>query len=196
LRSGYSWGEFVRIGDQEGRVRNLGLLATTIEKAGGTEVAIPNAVVTVNTITNFSRGGEGTSEVLVTSVTIGYDAPWRQVHGMLKLAAKRTPQLAPQPEPFVLQRALSDFYVEYQLHAHLAGPVERAAALSRLHAEIQDSFNEHGVQIMSPHFEGQPDHAVVVPRSAWFAEPADGKDSLGEKETSQTPAERSSRATS
>ncbi len=168
----YQRGDFVRIGDLEGRVRYLGLLATRLEKPGGEEVSIPNAVVTANTTTNFSRGGEGNSEVVATSVTIGYDVPWRQVHGMLQLAAQKTPQLASAPAPSVLQRALSDFYVEYQLCAHLARREGRSAALSRLHSEIQDAFNEHGVQIMSPHYESQPPEALVVPRAAWFTEPA------------------------
>ncbi len=173
----YHGGDFVRIGEQEGRVRNLGLLATRIEKAGGAEVTIPNAVVTSNTTTNFSRAGEGSSEILATSVTIGYDSPWRQVHGLLKLAAKRTPELAVTPAPLVLQRALSDFYVEYQLVVHLVRREGRAAALSRLHSEIQDAFNEHGVQIMSPHFENQPGEAVVVPREVWFRSPAETEES-------------------
>jgi hypothetical protein len=41
-----------------------------------------------------------------------------------------------------------------------------------LHASIQDEFNEHGVQIMSPHFFSQPESPVVVPKAHWFAAPA------------------------
>jgi small-conductance mechanosensitive channel len=183
----YHHGDFVRIGEQEGRVRNLGLLATRIEKPGGEEVSIPNAVVAANTTTNFSRGGEGRSEVLATSVTIGYDVPWRQVHGLLRLAAQRTPQLASTPAPSVFQRALSDFYVEYQFFAQIARREERTVALSRLHAEIQDAFNEHGVQIMSPHFEHQPGEAVFVPREAWFRPPAAPEESSASTEKKNSP---------
>lgn len=167
-------GDFVRIGEQEGRVRSLGLLATTLVGPGGLEFAIPNAVVTSNTIRNYSRSGGGAGELLATSVTIGYDAPWRQVHGLLLLAAERTALLAREPAPFVLQRALSDFYVEYQLHGHLAPDAGRPEALSALHGAIQDAFNEHGVQILSPHFESQPAAPVVVPREAWHTAPARG----------------------
>jgi small-conductance mechanosensitive channel len=72
----------------------------------------------------------------------------------------------------VVQRALSDFYVEYQLVATAERSDERPLALSRLHAAIQDAFNEHGVQIMSPHYLGQPGAAVVVPPERWRAPPA------------------------
>jgi small-conductance mechanosensitive channel len=167
----YRHGEFVRIGDQEGRVLDLGLLATTIQRPGGTEVSIPNAVVTGHMILNYSRVGREGCEVVITSVTIGYDAPWRKVHELLERAAQRTPELAREPVPLVTQRALSDFYVEYQLQVPLAPGTDRRTATSRLHAEIQDAFNEDGIQIMSPHFEGQPAQAVVVPRSAWFGTP-------------------------
>ncbi len=170
----YQRGDFVRIGEHEGRVRNVGLLATKLERVEGNEVSVPNAVVTANTTINYSRAGEGAAEIVATSVTIGYDAPWRQVHALLLLAAKNTSQLAGAPAPFVLQRALSDFYVEYQLVAHLLRREERVAALSRLHTEIQDAFNAHGVQIMSPHYMTQPGEAVVVPRTAWFTAPAVG----------------------
>ena len=85
--------------------------------------------------------------------------------------ASRTPGIRTEPPPRVLQRELSDFYVQYHLLAHLEDGQNRAAVLSDLHAQIQDAFNEYGVQIMSPHFESQPKKPVVVPKSAWYAPP-------------------------
>jgi small-conductance mechanosensitive channel len=91
---------------------------------------------------------------------------------MLLMAADRTPGLHTQPEPYVEQRSLSDFYVEYQLTAFLKDPTTRRLTLSALHANIQDAFNEYGVQIMSPHYEMDPKDPVVVPKDQWFAAPA------------------------
>ena len=107
-----------------------------------------------------------------TAITIGYDAPWRQVHALLLLAADKTKGIRKTPASFVLQRALSDFYVEYELRFSIDRPAERMLILSELHAAIQDAFNEAGVQIMSPHFELQPEDAVVVPKTQWYAPPA------------------------
>jgi Mechanosensitive ion channel MscS, C-terminal len=87
-------------------------------------------------------------------------------------AAERTPQIRKDPRPFVLQKALSDFYVEYELRFHLGLPEERMSVLSELHAQIQDAFNESGVQIMSPHYESQPDRVVFVPSAKWHPAPA------------------------
>jgi small-conductance mechanosensitive channel len=107
-------------------------------------------------------------------VTIRYDAPWRQVHALLLLAAERAPRVLRDPRPFVLQRELADFYVEYRLVFAVERAAERYLALSDVHAQIQDAFNEFGVQIMSPKFVFQPGRPVVVPKEHWFAEPSSG----------------------
>ena len=164
--------EWVRIGETEGVVMSVGIFATKIRTPLDEEVSIPNTVVLGTIVKNFSRPARGKAAVLETSVTIGYNAPWRQVHAMLQEAAMRTPELLRDPAPTVLQTALSDFYVQYSLRARLADPLRRPAVLSALNANIQDVFNEHGVQIMSPHYKADPHAPVVVPRERWFDPPA------------------------
>jgi small-conductance mechanosensitive channel len=95
------------------------------------------------------------------------------------LAAERTPGICQEPRPFVLQPALADFYVEYQLIVYIERIEERVFVLSDLHAHIQDLFNEFGVQIMSPHFVSQPEGAIVVPKSKWHTPPATEKEGAG-----------------
>ena len=165
-------GDYVLVSGTEGTVTSFGLLATKIMTRAQEEVTIPNAVVLGNITKNYSRPGSEDGVILHTSVTIGYDAPWRQVHAMLVAAAEKTPGLRREPKPFALQRSLSDFYVEYAICAYLEDPHQRINVLSALNANIQDAFNEHGVQIMSPHFEMQPDKPVVVPKDKWAPPPA------------------------
>ena len=85
---------------------------------------------------------------------------------------REDPGVRETPPPYVYQRALSDFYVEYELFASIDEPSRRIPVLSELHASILDEFNQHGVQIMSPHYLGQPDKAMVVPEDRWYAQPA------------------------
>ncbi len=99
-------------------------------------------------------------------MSIGYDAPWRQVHGLLLGAAKQTSGLRTDPAPYVLQRSLDDFYVQYELIAWVDNPVDRPMVASVLHACIQDAFNAAGVQIMSPHYVLQPRNPVLADASA------------------------------
>ncbi|MCE4557523.1 mechanosensitive ion channel family protein [Roseateles cellulosilyticus] len=164
-------GEYVRIGEMEGTVTSLGMFATKLHTGLGEEVSLPNAVVFGQSIRNFSRLVQDDGQyVLHTAVTIGYTTPWRQVHAMLLEAARRTPGVLEAPAPYVVQTALSDFYVEYRLCAQgsRAVPQRRAEAMSQLHGHIQDVFNENGVQIMSPHYLGDPPEAQVVPAGPWF----------------------------
>jgi small-conductance mechanosensitive channel len=164
-------GDYVRIGDVEGTVVHAGMLATKVLTKRNEEVTLPNAVVAASTITNYSRhSGEGV--FTKTSVTIGYDTPWRQVEALLLLAASRAAGVRSQPPPRVLQTGLEDFYVEYTLVLALERPDERLSVLSELHGRIQDAFNEHGVQIMSPNYEADPAAPKVVPKSHWFVPPA------------------------
>jgi small-conductance mechanosensitive channel len=165
-------GDYVRVGDKEGVVSHVGMLSTKVVTFRREEITIPNAVLISDTVTNYSRLVAEQGAIVATTVTIGYDAPWRQVHALLLLAAERTPGVRQEPRPRVLQRALSDFYVEYQLLVSLSRPDDRIVVLSDLHAQIQDAFNEYGVQILSPHFQVQPEERVFVSKSHWHEAPA------------------------
>jgi small-conductance mechanosensitive channel len=167
-------GEYVKIADAEGTVAELGLFATRIHTGTGEELILPNAFVVANTTRNFSRTVSGRGFVVQAVVTIGYSTPWRQVHAMLLEAAGRTQGILTMPPPYVIQSALSDFFVEYKLVAYAGpeAPAQRALAISEFHANIQDVFNEYGVQIMSPHYLGDPEHPQVVPKERWFEAPA------------------------
>ena len=140
----------------------------------GEELTLPNSMVLASVTRNYSRTVKGAGFIVDAAVTIGYDAPWRQVHAMLIEAARRTDGVLAEPAPRVFQTALSDFYVEYRLvcQAILSEPRPRAEIASALHANIQDVFNEHGVQIMSPHYLGDPSDAKLVPPAKWYAAPA------------------------
>ncbi|WP_420793360.1 mechanosensitive ion channel family protein [Pseudomonas rubra] len=167
-------GEYVRIGDYEGTVTELGMFTTTIRTGLGEVLTLPNSMITGAVTKNYSRVVQGQGYVVDTTVTIGYDTPWRQVEAMLLEAARRTEGVLETPKPQVFQTALSDFYPEYRLVAQAvpSEPRPRAELLTLLHANIQDVFNEFGVQIMSPHYLGDPLQEKVVPREHWYNAPA------------------------
>jgi small-conductance mechanosensitive channel len=167
-------GEFVRIGEHEGTVVELGTFTTRIRTGLGEELTLPSALVLGSVTTNYSRAVKGNGFVLDAGLTIGYDAPWRQVHAMLIEAAHRTPGVLAEPAPRVFQTSLSDFYVGYRLvcQAIPSEPRPRAEVISQLNAHIQDVFNEYGVQIMSPHYFGDPAEQKVVPPRRWYDAPA------------------------
>ncbi len=164
-------GDYVRVGDIEGTVTHVGMLSTKVKTPRREEVTIPNAVLVSRTTTNFSKFADSEGVYVPTSVTIGYDTPWRQVETLLLMAADRTPGVRREPKPVVFQTALQDFYVQYTLLVSLERPDRRGPILNTLHANIQDAFNEHGVQIMSPHYEADPSAPKIVPKEGWFDAP-------------------------
>lgn len=165
-------GDYVRAGEVEGTVVQLGLFATRIRTNKREIVTIPNAVLAGQMTKNYTQAQEHGAVIVGTGITIGYDTPWRQVEGLLLLAAERTPGIRKDPAPWVNQRALGDFYVDYELCAALEDATKRVPTLTALHANILDAFNEYGVQITSPNYEDDPKDVKVVPREQWFAAPA------------------------
>ena len=149
---GFQVGDRVQIGDATGDVVEKTLLVTRIRTIKNVDISIPNALVLTSHIINYSSSAKEIGLILHTTVSIGYDAPWRRVHELLIGAAESTPNVLKDPKPFVLQTSLDDFYVSYQINAFTDQPLVMAATYSDLHKNIQDKFNEAGVEIMSPHF--------------------------------------------
>lgn len=170
----YRKGEFIHVLEHEGTITEMGMFTTRIRNGMGVELTMPNSLVLGNVTKNYSRVVQGQGFVVDTKVTIGYDTPWRQVHAMLIEAALRTPGVLREPIPKVFQTALSDFYPEYLLicQAVPSEPRPRAEVMNLLHANIQDVFNEYGVQIMSPHYLGDPAQEKLVAKEDWNRAPA------------------------
>lgn len=167
-------GDYVQIGESEGYVVELGTLSTKLRNRLDQEVTLPNSVVVGTRILNSSDTTKtnGGGIALSTSVTIGYDSAWRQVHAMLMMAAGRTRDLLAEPPPTVRQVRLQDFYVEYELNVFMLAGAPKYDVLNVLHGHIQDVFNEYGVQIMSPNFMLQPATPVLVAKEDWRPAPA------------------------
>jgi small-conductance mechanosensitive channel len=167
-------GEYVQVAEYEGTVTEMGMFATRIRTGLGEELTISNSKILDATTKNYSRAVKGSGYVVDTTVTIGYDTAWRQVHAMLVEAARRTEGVLADPAPQVFQTALGDWYPVYRLvcQAVPTDPRPRALVLSQLHAHIQDVFNEYGVQIMSPQYFEDPAQAKIVPPSGWYPAPA------------------------
>ncbi|MDI6854515.1 MAG: mechanosensitive ion channel family protein [Deltaproteobacteria bacterium] len=157
-------GDRVKIADTIGDVMEKSFLATRMRTIKNVEVTIPNAMVLGSHMINFSALAAENRLIIYTSVTIGYDAPWRQVHELLKAAARITPGVAAEPEPFVLQTSLNDFSVTYELNVYTGDDKRLLIIQSELHQNIQDKFNEAGVEIMSPTYSAIRDgNEVTIP---------------------------------
>jgi small-conductance mechanosensitive channel len=171
-RRAFRVGDRVKIGDIVGEVTDIRVQVTTLRTLKNEEVVVPNASILNHEIVNCTTLARSHGLILHTTVGIGYEVPWRQVEAMLLLAAKRTPRLLDDPAPFVLQKALGDYAVSYELNVYCGDARQMMPLYTALHRSIQDVFNEYGVQIMTPSYEADPTRPKTVPREQWYAAPA------------------------
>ncbi len=158
-------GDWVQIGDNMGEVVERNLLVTRILTPKAEVITIPNSTVMSGAVKNYSTEANKSGVIFYTAVSISFDTPWRTVHQLLISAASATEHVLRQPAPFVLQRSLDDFYVTYELNAYTNTPREVLNIYSDLHQNIQDKFNEAGVEICSPHFSALRDgNSIAIPQ--------------------------------
>jgi len=157
-------GDRVKIADTEGDVVEKTFLVTRVRTPKNVDVTIPNSLVLGSHIINFSSSSQYGGMILHTEVTIGYDAHWRKVHGLLIEAAGRTPGVLSSPPPFVLQTGLDDSYVRYEINAYTHDPHRMPYLYAELRENIQDAFNTAGVEILSPSYRSFRDgSATTIP---------------------------------
>jgi small-conductance mechanosensitive channel len=169
-------GDRIKIGDVTGDVVEKSMLVTKILTIKNEEVTIPNSKIMSSEVINYSARSKESGLILNTSVTIGYDSPWRKIHELLISAAFATEGIEKNPSPFVLQTSLDDFYISYQINAYTHEPNRIADLYSMLHQNIQDKFNEAGMEIMSPHYKAIRDgNTIAIPeenRQEQYSAPA------------------------
>ncbi|SHE32130.1 Mechanosensitive ion channel [Bacteroides luti] len=153
----FTIGDRVKIGEIVGDVIEKSLLVTRIRTIKNEIISIPNSIVMASHTINYNRDAVNNGLIIYTTVTIGYDVPWKDVHQALIDASLRTEFVLHDPKPFVLQTSLDDFYVSYEINAYINEPNKQAVIYSDLRQNIQDVFNERGIEIMSPHYRALRD---------------------------------------
>jgi small-conductance mechanosensitive channel len=148
----FKLGDRIKLNDTIGFVVEKSALVTRLRTPKNELVTIPNSFMMSSQTTNYSESARNLGLIIHTEVTIGYDVPWRKVHQLLIEAAKATSGLSCDPEPFVLETALSDFYPVYQINAYVKDAAQLNQLYSALYQNIQDKFMAANVEILSPHY--------------------------------------------
>ena len=171
-RRAFKVGDRIRVGDVTGVVTVSRLQVTHLRTVKNEEVIVPNATMLNGTIVNYSSYAHEGGLAVSVAAGIGYETPWRQVEAMLLLAAERTEGVLREPPPFVWHLALGDFCVNYELNAFISDPLAAGRLRTALSRNVLDVFNEYGVQIMTPAYEGDPAEPKIVRREDWHLPPA------------------------
>ena len=161
-------GDFIKIGEVSGTVIEKTALVTRVRTPKQEDITIPNSTVLSSSSINYSANANdnGNGLLIHTTITIGYDTPWNLIHKALIESAMRTELVEKTPTPFVLQTSLDDFYVSYEINAYTKQPNQQPLIYSKLHQNIQDCFNEAGLEIMSPHYNSLRDgNKTTIPEN-------------------------------
>ncbi|MDF5717699.1 MAG: mechanosensitive ion channel family protein [Rhizonema sp. NSF051] len=161
-------GDRIKINDAIGDIVEKSLFVTQIRTTKNVVITIPNGTVLTSQILNYSALAEDPNHYLIlhTTVTLGYDLPWRKVHQVLINAALATPHILAEPVPFILQTSLGDFYVNYEINGYTNQPKSMARIYSELHQNIQDKCNEADIEILSPHYSAIRDgNQITIPEN-------------------------------
>ena len=145
-------GDRVKVNNIEGDIKEHSMLITRIRTIKNRIITIPNSLVLASPIINYSIMAENPGIVISTTVTIGYDVPWRKVHTLLMDSAIQTANVLKNPNPFIMQSKLDDYSITYELNAYTNQASNRHFILSELHQHIQDNFNAANIEIMSPQY--------------------------------------------
>jgi small-conductance mechanosensitive channel len=164
-------GDFIQFDDRYARVERMSMLTTQLRTRWNEVLTIPNSMILGKEVSNLSLADERGIAVRCT-IGVGYDVSWRQIEGMMQLAASRTPGVSATVPPYVYTMALNQFDITYELNAYLEKGAAYFETRSLLMRNVLDAFNEFGVQIMTPAYEGDPEERKFVPKSEWFSAPA------------------------
>jgi small-conductance mechanosensitive channel len=160
----FKLGDRIKINDVTGDVIEKTILVTRLKTIKNEEITIPNLTILQGNTVNYSVFSKNEGLIIHTTVTMGYENPWQDVHRALIDAAQMTEHILPTPAPFVLQSSLDDFYVTYQINAYTAEANRQAVIYSHLHQNIQDVFNARGLEGVSPHYRsGRDGNAKTFP---------------------------------
>jgi len=159
-------GDFVKIADSTGTIVEKTLLVTRLCTPKNIIITIPNTTILSSSTINFTASvrDKKITPILHVTITLGYDVPWRKVDRVLQEAARNTEFILEEPQPFILQTSLDDFYVSYQLNAYTENPEKMSKIYSKLYQNIQDKCNENDIEILSPHYSAIRDgNQITIP---------------------------------
>lgn len=160
----FKLGDRIKLNDTVGNVIEKTPFVTRLRTPKNEVVTIPNGFIMSSHTVNYSASARQYGLIIHTTVTIGYDVPWRLINQLLINAALNTPGVLEDPRPFVLETGLEDYYPCYQINAYISDADRIAQIMSDLHQNIQDFFNDAGVEIMSPHYyAGRDGNAITIP---------------------------------
>ncbi len=144
----YSVGDWVRVGDHEGRVAQVSWRATVLRTWESTLVSVPNSSIATGSIVNFSQPSAPTR--IWIDVGVAYTTPPNTVKAVMKEAIAQVPLALGSPAPDVLVTEFDSAAVTYRACCFVADMERAVSAQDQMRSAIWYAFQRHGLEIPYP----------------------------------------------
>jgi small-conductance mechanosensitive channel/CRP-like cAMP-binding protein len=141
-------GDWVRVGDIEGRVVEMTWRAVTLLTAGNNHTLIPNSIVAKERIVNYNAP----SSLTVVSVEVGLDyaIPPNEAKRMLVQAALDVPAVLRAPAPTASLTSYGDSSIVYKVFFRIDRPAEHFGIEETVRSNLWYRVNQAGMSIPFP----------------------------------------------
>jgi len=170
-RRAFKVGDRISVDNVIGDVTERRLMVTHLRTLKNEEVVVPNSTIINSNIMNYSTLARSRGLILHTTVGIGYEPPGGRSRPCC-CSPRNALRAAQGARAIRAAEVAGRFCRDLRAQRLLRRPHAMWRLYTAMHQNILDVFNEHGVQIMTPAYEGDPEQPKVVPKEQWYQAPA------------------------
>lgn len=141
-------GDWIKVGSQEGIVKNIRIRATELETFDKSSVLIPNSSILSGEVVNITKPNR--LGRIIVSVGVSYDSDMENVRKILLNCIKKTDGILSDPEPRVFMTEFADNCVQFEARLYVEDVGTCAVIRSSLMFSIWNTFKENNIEIPFP----------------------------------------------
>ena len=154
-------GDWVLIGGEEGKIKQINIRSTEVETFNKASVIIPNATLISSSLTNLTHGNNWQRQTI--AVGVSYDSDAEQVTKLLLECARSCKKVMKVPAPYVLFKNFGESSLDFELRIYVSDIWSGWSAGSDVRYEILRRFREANINIAYPQIvvhQGSEDTSV------------------------------------
>lgn len=154
-------GDWVILGGEEGKIKQINIRSTELETWTRRSVIIPNATLISSSLVNLTHGNNWQRQTV--SVGVSYDSDAEQVTRILLDCAKSCKKVAKVPAPYVIFKEFGSSSLDFELRFYVSNIWDGWSAGSDVRYEILSRFRDENINIAYPQIvvhQGSEDTSV------------------------------------
>ena len=144
-------GDWVILGGEEGKIKQINIRSTELETWTKRSVIIPNATLISSSLVNLTHGDNWQRQSIFVGVS--YDADVEKVTALLIECARSNKRVTKVPAPVVLFKDFGASSLDFELRFHVTDVRTDYIASSEVRYTILRRFREEGIEIAYPQLD-------------------------------------------